>query len=171
MMEMNDQNILERPERPSFLKVLCILSWIYTGLSFIVTLGAFFQGPLNEEEMTYQKVELAKSTSEMRDMGMNSLADTFDQVQRMSETTNDHFYISSIITLLVIIIGILGVYFMWAGRKMGFHMYIVYNLLTIGQLYIFISPSDIPTFAVVWNLLFSAVFIFMYSRNLKWMTD
>lgn len=171
MMEMNDQNILERPERPSFLKVLCILSWIYTGLSFIVTLGASFQGPLNEEEMTFQKVELAKSTSEMRDLGMNSLADTFDQFQRMSESTNEHFYISSIITLLVIVIGILGVYFMWVGRKMGFHMYIVYNLLTIGQLYIFISPSDIPTFAVVWNLLFSAVFIFMYSRNLKWMTD
>ncbi len=170
-MEIDNQNILERPERPSFLKVLCILTWIYTGLSFLVTLGAFFQGPLNEEEMTFQKVELAKSTSQLRDIGMNSFADTFDQIQRMSESTNEHFYVSSIISLLVIVIGIASVYFMWTGRKLGFHLYIIYNLLTIGQLYIFISPSDVPTFAVVWNLLISAVFIFMYSRNMKWMTD
>jgi hypothetical protein len=171
MMELEQEFKTPNEDRPTLLKVLCILSWVYTGLSFIVTLGAFFQGPLNDEEMTFQKVELAKSTAEMRDVKMDFLADTFDQLQRMSEATNSNFYASSIITLSVILLGILGVYLMWQGKRTGFHLYIVYNLMTIAQLYIFISPSDIPTFMVVFNLIFSGLFIFLYSRNMDWLKN
>jgi hypothetical protein len=70
----------------------------------------------------------------------------------------------------VLLIGLLGALMMWQAKKLGFHLYIGYSLLAIIQIYFFVSPSDVPSFVVIWGLLMSVLFVFMYSRNLKWMT-
>jgi hypothetical protein len=105
----------------------------------------------------------------MRSNGVGDLADLFEQIQRMNESLNDHFYAASAVSFLVLVVGFFGVLFMWKGRRLGFHLYILYNLVSIANIYLFVSPADIPTFAVIWGLFISAVFIFMYSRNLAWM--
>lgn len=170
---MSEQEIDNAPapeaKRPTFLKVLCILSFISIGFSFITSVGSIIAGPEDEETMIAQKAEMLESTSELRDTGMNALADMMEQIQRMSESLNDHFYAMSLTALVVLITGFVGVLFMWQGKRLGFHLYIVYNLIGLGNLYLFVSPADVPTFAVIWNLLISTVFILMYSRNLHWM--
>lgn len=159
----------EEPKRPTFLKVLCILSFISIGMSGIVSLFTTLGGPDSEETVLENRAQLFESTAEMRATGMNDVADIFEQLQRMNESLNDHFYAVSLVSILVLIIGFVGVLFMWQGKRIGFHLYILYSLFSIGNLYLFVSPADIPTFAVIWNLLISGIFILMYSRNLAWM--
>ena len=168
-LETIDQN-LKPTQRPTFLTVLCILSFVWIGISTIGGLATTLGGPASEEEMLQAKVDLVKSADEMRTLGMDGFAEMFEKIQRMAESTNANFYAVSIISIIVLLTGLYGVILMWKGRKLGFHLYIVYNLLTIIQLYFFVSPADIPSFVVIWNSILSGIFVLMYSRNLKWLS-
>lgn len=160
----------QKEPRPSFLTVLCILSFIFIGFSLVFGIIGVLNGPLSSDQITEQKVELTKSADEMRSLDMESFAVMMEQIQRMSESLNANFYASSILSVVVIVLGFMGVLQMWKGKKLGFHLYIGYSLLSIMQIYFFVSPADIPSFVVIWNLIISAIFVFMYSRNLKWLS-
>jgi hypothetical protein len=66
-------------------------------------------------------------------------------------------------------IGLNGVIFMLKGRKLGFHLYIVYNLIALISIYASAPASEIPSFYFILFGIISSVFIFMFSRNLKFM--
>jgi hypothetical protein len=170
MTEFDEANVIEqKPKRPNFLTVLCILTLINTGLSVITALLSLFHGPISEDEMNEQRVQFLKSADEMRTMNMPAFAEIMEQIQRMSESANSHFYANTLVSILILSSGILGAIFMLKGKKLGFHLYIGYSLLAVLQLYFFTSPADIPTIAVVSGLLFSGLFVFLYSRNLHWL--
>lgn len=160
---------IEEAPRPGFLTVISILSFIYIGLSLISGLINTVMGPSNEEQMLEMKVEMMRSINDLKDMGMASFAELMEKIQRMTEQINDNFYLASIITLVTFGLGLFGVIKMFKGYKVGFHIYIGYCLLSICALYIYISPANVPTAAIIFNAIVSGVFIFMYSRNLHWM--
>jgi len=160
----------QNEKRPGLLTVLCILTFVNVGMSLFSLLASLFSGPLGEEEMTEQRVQFVKIADEMKSMNLFSFAEIFDKLQRMSESLNEHFYFNSVVSVLVLLVGLVGALMMWQGKKLGFHLYIGYSLLAIIQIYFFVSPSDVPSFVVIWGLLMSVLFVFMYSRNLKWMT-
>jgi hypothetical protein len=161
--------IEQRPKRPRFLTILCILTLVNTGLSVITSMLSLLHGPISEDEMLEQRVQFLKSADEMRTMDMPAFAEMMEQIQRMSESTNANFYPSTFTSLLILGSGIAGAILILKGKKLGFHMYIGYSLLAVLQLYFFTSPSDIPTMAIVFGLLFSGLFVFLYSRNLYWL--
>lgn len=167
----NDEldTINEEKPRPGFLTVLCVLSFISTGLSLIFGLFSFISGPQSDEQMLQSKVDIAKSISEFRKMGMDGMVEMFNKLQLMTEETNNNFYLSGVITLIVASMGLYGVIKMWKGMKQGFHLYIVYSLFSVAGLYFYVSPNNIPSIVIIVNLILSGIFIFMYSRNLKWM--
>jgi len=168
MSDELDNNIEVKP-RPGFLTVLCVLSFISTGLGLVSGLINMFSGPSSKEQMLQAKVEMTKSISQMKGMGMQSFADMLEKIQMMTQEINDSFYLASVISLITVVLGLYGVFLMWKGFKKGFHFYIVYCLLTIASLYIYVSPSNVPSVVVIFNLALSGLFILMYSRNLKWM--
>lgn len=157
-------------QRPTFLTVLCVLSFVFIGLSLLFGLFGIASGPMNEEQLLETTVQMTKSADEMRSLDMESFAVMMEQIGRMSVSINNHFYANGLVSIVVMVIGLFGIIKMMQGNKLGFHLYIIYSLLSIGQLYIFVSPADIPSFVVIWNLLFSGLFVFMYSRNLKWLS-
>ncbi len=163
-------NINQEEPRPRFLTVLCILTFIATGLSLVTGLfNLLVTGRQSEEQMINAKVAMSESINEMRDMGMTSFVDLMEKIQRMSVEVNDNFYFAGIFGLVLTVIGLYSAIRMWKGSKLGFHIYIVYNLLAIGGIYLYVSAANIPTVFVVFNVILSGIFILMYSRNLKWM--
>ena len=163
-------NINQEEPRPRFLTVLCILTFIATGLSLVTGLfNLLVTGRQSEEQMINAKVAMSESINEMRDMGMTSFVDLMEKIQRMSVEVNDNFYFAGIFGLVLTVIGLYSAIRMWKGSKLGFHIYIVYNLLAIGGIYLYVSAANIPTVFVVFNVVLSGIFILMYSRNLTWM--
>ena len=160
----------QNEKRPGLLTVLCILTFVNVGMSLFSLLASLFSGPLGEEEMTDQRLQFVKIADEMKSMNLFSFAEIFEKLQRMSESLNDHFYSNSVVSISVLLLGLFGALMMWQGKRIGFHFYIGYSLLAILQIYLFVSPADIPSFVVIWGLLISVLFVFMYSRNLKWMS-
>ena len=169
MGEIDDFDIEKKEKRPVFLTVLCILSFVWLGFGVLDSFGDLGSGPSSKEDMKAAKVELAKSISELKKNGMESWVPTMQKLGRMAEDLNQNHYLATIITFLITLAGIYAVYLMMKGAKLGFHMYIVYSLLSIGSIYLFVNPSNVPTFIVMTNVVISGLFIFMYSRNLKWL--
>jgi len=75
----------------------------------------------------------------------------------------NYFLISAILYL----ISVTGVYFMWKLKKKGIHFYAIAQILLVILPLIFISTN----LSVLPNLIIVGAFIFMYSRHLKIMHD
>lgn len=159
----------EREPRPRFLTTLCVLTFISTGLSTISNLFSLITGPLSDEQLKDVQVMMMDFADQMKSANMDSVAVVYEKLFRIQEATNANHYVFVLSTLVILGVGIFAAIKMMKGSKLGFHLYIIYSFLSVVQLYFFVSASTIPTFMVVTNIVFSLLFIFLYSRNLKWM--
>jgi hypothetical protein len=159
----------QKEERPTFLLVICILSWISIGFAFFGTVWRLLRGPLSSEVMNESKIEILNLVAEMRTNHMDSFADFFDKTIQMSEVYNNNHYSYYLMVLITLLVGGYGVYNMFIGKKIGFHLYIVYSILGSLIFYIFMPAIMVPNLLVMWSVFFSLMFIFMYAANLKWL--
>lgn len=156
-------------KRPVFLLVLCILSFVSIGWSLLTAIVSLFTGPASEETMIETKVEFTKQINQMNELGSEWGADIFRKLIHITEATNTAHYSFTMTTIVILIIGALGVFWMLKRKKLGFHLYIIYSLLSAVQLYFFVNAAYVPTFLVIFSAVFSGIFILLYSLNLKWM--
>lgn len=169
MNEIDNGEIDVREKRPTLLTVLCILSFVSMSYSVLTNGLGLAAGPSSAEEMQYAKVEMASSIHDLKAQGMDNLVPVIEKVARMGEQLNDNHYPISIMSLLVTLFGAYGVYLMFRGAKLGFHIYIMHCLLSVITIYLFVSVANIPMFFPLIGFGLSGLFIFLYSRNLKWL--
>jgi hypothetical protein len=126
-----------------FLTVLCILSFIGSGLAFftysMITLSySDFMIALNESEFDMPQVEIIRQATK-------------------------GFFVSG---MLLYSGSLIGVSLMWRLRKSGFHFYTISQLLIALHPWIFLELEDFPFL----SLLASAIFILLYGYHLRYMT-
>ncbi|GAB5418186.1 MAG: hypothetical protein Crog4KO_32660 [Crocinitomicaceae bacterium] len=168
-MQAVDSTQEVRPKRPVFLLVLCILSFISIGIGFVEGGMALISGPDSPEQMEASIAVLDKQIAGLDDQQMSDWKPTFEKLKNLVIVLNDKFYAYAALGLFIHAIGLGAVIMMLKGRKIGFHFYIIYTLLSIGDYYFFISPAMIPTIVIVFSALLGALFVSLYAVNLKWM--
>lgn len=159
-----------REKRPVFLTVIGILSLINIGWALLTNFFSLIGGPMNEEELEEAKIEVTKSINQVRGTeGMEWFEDFMRSIIDMIESTNANHTMNVLTGLLILLIGLVGVIFMLKGRKLGFHVYIIYSFLASVQIYLFVSPSLLSNMIVILSLFLSGIFVLLYGLNLKWM--
>ena len=169
MMTELDTTTSPEEKRPTLLTVIAILSLIWIGFGLIGGLVSLGSGPISEEALRTISIENARQKQEMRDLGFDWGVRTIEQSEKMMMEINEHHYFAKGLEILIYGIGLVGVVFMLRRRKLGFHMYIIYSLLAVGGPYLYVSVVNIPSFITITTVVISALFIFLYSRNLSWM--
>jgi hypothetical protein len=159
----------QRPSRPVFLTVLCILTFITSGFSGIGLIYSTITGPMSGDEVEKAVTEGLVMANKLRETGSEGMAGVFDKIAHLAEYTNQSFYLILAVNCVIFILGLGGALLMWRGRKIGFHSYILYNILGTISIYFAVPVSEVPTLIVILQVIFSAAFIFMYSRNLHWL--
>lgn len=145
-------------QRPNFLKVLCILTFIGSGLGILGAIIGFFT-----TDFMRQSMELADELSDgMYDrMGMD--------MQAMMEWQT-YINLGNLVGALFCLTGAL---MMWKLKKIGYFIYVPGALIPvivsfIGMNYIMSGMmAGFGMLGVVFNLFISAAFIVMYGLNLK----
>ena len=155
--------------RPKGLFTLLVLTFINTGYSVLSTVLALFFFKPTPEDIKQEKLEMAKSIIEFKKMGVNWLVEMLEKLQGMVEVLNHHFVESNLINVGISLLGAASAYFMMKRNHLGFHGYIVYNLLASVSIYFFVSPSMVPSIILIVNLLISLVFVLLYAKHLAWM--
>jgi hypothetical protein len=158
----------ELSKRPQGLMILLVLTFINTGSSiFFGLLTVLFFKP-TAADLKKERLDMAKSIVELKEVGLNSLVDLLELVQAMTEALNDYFIETNVVNIVIALLGATSAYFMLKRNHLGFHGYIIYNLLASGSIYFFISPSLIPSVILIVNLCISLVFVLLYARHLPW---
>jgi hypothetical protein len=158
-----------RAKRPVFLTVLCILTFVMCGLSFIGWISNAVGGKLSGDEIEDATASLYEFANLSREQGIAWAADFYEKTAKMMVYTNDAHYLMLFMNFLTLALGLGGAILMWKGRKTGFHAYILYNLVGILSVYVAVPVAEVSSFMVIVQVIFSAAFIFMYSRNLYWL--
>lgn len=168
---MENQEFNQQQEkRPTFLTVLSVFSFISIGFGLLGTLLGLISGKMSSEQMEQVKIEAARQVESLQSTGMEDFSQLFEQIFRINEYINNNFYVHNLVSLLSLLVGLFGVLFMLRAQKKGFHMYIIYNILNLLLVYVSVPANEVPSFMTISNLIFSGLFVFLYSRNLKWMT-
>jgi hypothetical protein len=166
--DMN-QEVQENKKRPVLLTVLCILSFIVVGFGVLGVLFSLIGGKPSAEEIESTYNLSIQAASDMRDQKIIWLAEILEQGADLVAYQQHRYWSVLMINALTMITGFVGVLFMFKGRKLGFHLYIIYNLLSIGGTFLIVPSHMVPMASVIMNLILSGLFIFLYSLNLKWM--
>lgn len=160
----------QQKKRPTMLVVLAILSFLNIGWSLISNISSLINGPLNEADMESTKVQMTKGLNDVKGQeGMEWIEEYIRGAMDMVEATNAHHAASVLSGIFILLAGIAGVAFMLKGRKIGFHIYIIYSFLAAAQVYLFVSPSLFTNTMVIVSIVISVIFVLLYAQNLKWM--
>jgi hypothetical protein len=131
-----------KPKRPNLLTVLCILTFIGSGMNFFssIVIAAFYN-----------------SFTEV----VRTLAEKFSipGIDLILESPPSFFFTSGILYVF----SFAGAFLMWNLKKIGFHVY------TIAQILLILAPMyflNLPG-PSLFDILFSGMFVILYSINLK----
>lgn len=163
------QETEQRPKRPVLLTVLCILSFITIGFGLLGVLFTLIGGEPSPEKIQAAYNELIQMAGEMRDKQLTTVADMIEQAADLTVYQQHRYWSVLGINALTMITGFVGVLFMFKGRRLGFHLYIIYNLISVGGMFLIVPSHMVPMVSVIMNLFISGLFIFLYALNLKWM--
>jgi hypothetical protein len=144
------------PERPEFLKIICILSFIASGLMLLVyALGAMVLG-LSAETIEEIWPQIVEGYPQFEDVDG---VEFFHQVGMVS-----------IYGLIANIFSLIGVIMMWRLDKIGFYLYVIAELgINFFSLNINTGEEGPQYGSLIFSLLLDMVFIVMYYMNLKHM--
>lgn len=154
---------------PKGLMVLLVLTFINTGGAIVMGFVSLLFFQPTAESLRKSKIDMAKSISVFKEIGFDEMADLLNRFQVMAEILNHNFLASTSLNILFSMIGCVSAVLMYKRNILGFHAYIIYNLLAASSIYFFVSPAYIPSVILITNLLISLVFVLLYSRHLKWL--
>lgn len=134
-----------KPKRPNLLGILCILTFIGSGMNIISSLMI----ALFYDQFTIIAESINKSFH-------------LPGLEMIMEGKSVFFAISALIYTGCIT----GAILMWTLKKAGFHVYTIFQILLIlSPMYFFHLPSpSLP------DMVLSGIFIILYSSNLKYMS-
>jgi hypothetical protein len=163
------QEIQEEKKMPVFLKVLCILSFIYIGIILIPAIFGLFSGPMSETELneSFQQI----STLVPNSMNKKEKAKVLEFAYEKQKVMNDKFYLNATVNIWIYSLGFFGVFKMYKKRqRSGYYLYLVYSALTVVSLYLVLPPKLIATEEITTLILWSGFMVSLYTMNLKHLT-
>ena len=159
----SEDDFMNPNKRPQFLKVLCILSWIYVGFGVISSLSSAF----SSETEQIQSLEEVKSIYENMEMPLIK-----DDMISFISTKQDNYKLENTGNFILILIEGLAVYLMFMQKRTGFWIYsgvqVAFILLYIS---IYPFPNIFSVFALVFLCLGILIFEILYALNLKHMNN
>lgn len=144
-MELENENTIEPVKRPKLLSVLCILTFISSGLGILSCIITPLTANMVKEYMinapNYDETQMAESL-------------------KVIEAGWGYF----LLTLVLVVGSLIGAIMMWKLKKIGFHFYAFSNLAVL------FVPTLVLGIAISWvSIIFSVAFIGLYAMHLKMM--
>lgn len=153
--------------RPTFLTVLCILSFIGGAWALI---GGFMNlaSPPMDEAMQEVQTKMDEATSELGDASP-ALSGMLDGAMEVAQKAAANAKKIGIANIVLALLSLFGVWKMWNLQKSGFTMYIIATLAGLAVPLVFIGTNWLAIASVGLGGLIGVVFIILYGLNLKHM--
>ena len=154
-------------ERPAFLTVLCIISYVGLGMKILNSISGAIFGLYASYFETFirdfvnQNIVFNEIPENVRYFIIDSL--------RIFYKAMEHATSMSLLTLVLSVAALFGVIMMWQLKKAGFYLYTGSKVFTILVPVIFLGFNLFTVIAVTSAGSFALIFIVLYAVNLKHM--
>jgi ABC-type multidrug transport system fused ATPase/permease subunit len=165
-----EQQAMETKKRPTFLTVLCILSYIgvaFQIISAIISIGA---GAAASGLSSVGK-ELSQGTNELSNIeGMDQSLSNLNEATEALDKAAQYASVVGIVNIIAALICLVGVIMMWKLKKTGFYIYAVGELGAPIVAIILMGFSTIFGGMMLFvSLIVPILFTILYALNLKHM--
>ncbi|HRH38857.1 MAG TPA: hypothetical protein PK760_10955 [Flavobacteriales bacterium] len=174
---MSETTTTGAPKRPTFLTVLCILSFIGCGLGIFSGFTGYFAnkalagvGATASEQMDAsidQAMDEAMANSEMTEAQKELAGSLGDALGGLTDF--GAMATSALVQGLMAILCLVGVLMMWKLKKTGFYIYTVAQVVTVAAPFIWVGGLA-GGFMGILGAIFPILFIILYGVNLKHMS-
>ena len=153
-------------KRPTFLTVLCILTFIGSGWGVLSQLFSLLF--TNLVDVSAQTEQLNTMMDNMESgAGTSFLSGILSSSQEVMQATMMHAKSIAVISLVLSLLSLCGAILMFSLRRIGFYIYTVAQLLLLFVVPYFAGFSMIVVMGMLFSALFTVVFISLYALNLK----
>ena len=153
-------------KRPTFLTVLCILTFIGRGWGVLSQLFSLLF--TNLVDVSAQTEQLNTMMDNMESgAGTSFLSGILSSSQEVMQATMMHAKSIAVISLVLSLLSLCGAILMFSLRRIGFYIYTVAQLLLLFVVPYFAGFSMIVVMGMLFSALFTVVFIILYALNLK----
>lgn len=153
-METTPTTLTTTVKRPTFLTILCVLSFIGTAYNFINNIAAYF--------IYSATTDTGNTFSQM----LGSSDEEFSNAMNLLGLDPAKMAISSLIVALINIPILIGVLLMWKQKKSGFYIYAVSETVQAAIPFIFLNGL-VGGFTGLIYVVIAIIFIVLYGLNLK----
>ncbi len=162
------------PKRPTFLTVLCILSFIGGAWGVIGGAMNMFTGPATEAAMSEMSARMDEAKTQLGDemgdqAGSEMVGGMLDGAMEMAQKAAANAKAIGISNIVLSIVSLLGVWMMWNLRKNGYWLYVLATLGGLAVPLIFLGVNFMSILSVGFGGLIGVLFIILYGVNLKHM--
>ena len=159
--ENNEQFLNPKPQRPTALSVICILSFISGAWNTLYNFCLFgmhdtFNKMLADDDM------MEKMSDMMSDV-------QYEAVQSVYQTMFSIDKVYYLLTSLLYVGSFVGVAFMWKMRKTGFHVYAISQILILiaAALFFYGPTGSSPWMDVIMTALFIIWYFTFYKKEMQ----
>eukprot|EP01012_Entosiphon_sulcatum_P057034 TRINITY_DN80750_c0_g1_i1.p1 TRINITY_DN80750_c0_g1~~TRINITY_DN80750_c0_g1_i1.p1 ORF type:complete len:165 (-),score=24.08 TRINITY_DN80750_c0_g1_i1:28-522(-) len=147
------------PKRPTFLTVLCILTFVGSGLALISAIYGYFS------------VQASAAMFDTSMQGMEGMDQTgmMGELQETMRKAVENAIPNLIIGVVCALLCLFGAIQMWKQRKTGFYIYTVGELVPPIAGFILGAGGVIGSASVILGLIIAVVWVSLYAVNLKHM--
>lgn len=155
-------------ERPTFLTVICILSFIWIGLQILGAFSNIAMGPMAGDMMDIQQEQMDEAMETLEEEGGSpALGNFFEKLMSSAGAAVEHARTLGIISLVAALLCLLGCIRMWNMKRSGFMHYVVGELgYPIASIVLVGTMGGLALF----GLFFPILFVVLYGVNLKHMS-
>lgn len=151
--------VQEAPKRPTFLTVLCILTFIGSALALISAVYGYFS---------------IRSSAALFDTSMSGMdgmegSGMMSELQQTMQKAVENALPNLIIGVVCALLCLFGAIQMWKQLKMGFYIYCVGELVPPIAGFILGAGGMLGSASAIIAMLFAAIWVTLYAVNLKHM--
>jgi hypothetical protein len=174
-MESNlDEFDEERPERPTLLKVLCILTFIGSSWLILTNIGAYATASKTAKIISDVRKEIekdsAKNTDSLKANAGHKKGFIFREKMMSSFSkimTAESIRKTAIGSIISAILTLIGAILMWQLKRSGFYLYIVGTLIGLSVPFYLYGANTMSVGISFFTGFFGLIFIALYALNIK----
>lgn len=153
----------EQNNRPTFLTVLCILTWVGSGFVLISQLIS-----LATAKMTKQIAGIAEEgLDELTMQSSNELGGMFSSLMGKSIQALEHITELALVRIVGVLVVLFGSIMMWKLKKTGYYLFLMGKLIIIIGIFLIMGGSGAAFMFIAGPLLVAIAFSILYGVNLK----
>ena len=161
MEETINPSPAEEKTRPTFLTVLCVLSFIASGIGIYSSVTSFLKNPEDEME------KIQEATEKMGDAADSGVV---GKIMEGSIAMMEHQQAMNTLSLICCVLTLFGAIMMWKLRKTGFWIYTASQVICLAGTFAILGVNFMSLMAIGFGGFFSVLFIVLYGVNLKHMS-